>query len=408
MITASARLLSSVVLTLSIGIPVGMGEIPFAGGELEIFGSFRPYATISSQRLPLGPFTDESGERVMLEFPYETSHDLSVFNEDITRVVFVIHGLDNTNPNFMLNATLNAAALCTPNATNYTVIITPQFLESHLVWEFTPSNIIYWNSPYWGSDDAGYGYRPRRRVRVSSYSVMDELVLRIAMLKRSVYPNLQQIVIAGHSAGGQFVNRYAALSPHVDYVSRLQIKTRFVPMNPSSYVYMNGTRVVDSRGLVFDTPVDPPAGYNHYGYGLSNLSAYAYAGSVGSIRTILVKMVNRQVCYMVGENDTTTSGLDVSDAAMLQGKTRCERGVFYFRHLQHVFGERIRKLQSLSVVPSVGHSYPKMSASDAGLRNLFDYEETPTDTDGDGYTDWQEWNACGDAVSCLGPIRDRE
>jgi hypothetical protein len=44
---------------------------------------------------------------------------------------------------------------------------------------------------------------------VSSYAVVDTLVAR---LRNGMFPNLKWIVITGHSAGGQFTQRYAAFT----------------------------------------------------------------------------------------------------------------------------------------------------------------------------------------------------
>jgi hypothetical protein len=42
--------------------------------------------------------------------------------------------------------------------------------------------------------------------KLTSFDFMDEIIHRLA--RKNVFPNLKTIVVAGHSAGGQFVTRY--------------------------------------------------------------------------------------------------------------------------------------------------------------------------------------------------------
>ena len=43
--------------------------------------------------------------------------------------------------------------------------------------------------------------------KLTSFDFTDEILRKLA--KKDVFPNLKAIVVAGHSAGGQYVNRYA-------------------------------------------------------------------------------------------------------------------------------------------------------------------------------------------------------
>ena len=66
---------------------------------------------------------------------------------------------------------------------------------------------------------------------VSSFAALDRLIAGIVRSHR--FPGLRHIVVAGHSAGGQFVERYAAST-------RLSVRVpvRYVVANPSSYLYL--------------------------------------------------------------------------------------------------------------------------------------------------------------------------
>ena len=47
--------------------------------------------------------------------------------------------------------------------------------------------------------------------KLTSFDFTDEILRKLA--KKEVFPNLKAIVVSGHSAGGQYVNRYAMANP---------------------------------------------------------------------------------------------------------------------------------------------------------------------------------------------------
>jgi len=51
-----------------------------------------------------------------------------------------------------------------------------------------------------------------------------------------------QVVIFGNSAGGQFVNRYAAVGRGPGALAARGIQTRFIVANPSTYLYFGDDR----------------------------------------------------------------------------------------------------------------------------------------------------------------------
>ena len=73
---------------------------------------------------------------------------------------------------------------------------------------------------------------------VSSFEVMDHLLSMVT--DRARFPNLRVITLIGHSAGGQYVQRYAAGTQAP--ASFAEHRFVFVVANPSSYLYLNGQR----------------------------------------------------------------------------------------------------------------------------------------------------------------------
>ncbi|MCG8417439.1 MAG: alpha/beta hydrolase [Proteobacteria bacterium] len=304
------------------------------------------------------------GER--MKVPYCRNYPLAARNRCVDRAVVVIHG-SKRNALRYYNRTLGPA-LEAQSAGN-TIIIAPQFVTEEEIDTFElGDNHLFWSSGGWksGSLSKSSDNNPRS-VRYSSYSVVDDILTRLK--NRRKFPKLQEIVVVGHSAGGQFVNRFAAGSP-VEVGSR---NIRYVVTNPSSYMYFTPERRVEGtldQFAVPDTTSCPE--YNEYKYGLDDL--YTYMATTGGDQMV-AQYPERDVVYFLGseDNDPNSSSLDTRCQAQLQGAHRLERGHIYYNHVQQVFGAQITQRHIKSIVPGVGHSSTGMFASECGMRYLFDY-----------------------------------
>lgn len=189
-----------------------------------------------------------------------------------------------------------------------TLVIAPEFQEAG------PG--LYWSSG-WKQGD-----KSKDSERVSSFEVLDRMV-----------EMFHGVAIIGHSAGGQFVSRYAA-------GTRLQGLT-YIVANPSSYLYLD-----TSRPVAGECP-----DFNEYKYGLEELNSYMSAG-------VASDFPERNVIYMLGSLDTRVDKyLDTSCEANRQGGNRYDRGLKYYEHLARHFG---RPVHRKVIVPGVGHSPSRM------------------------------------------------
>ena len=219
---------------------------------------------------------------------------------------------------------------------------------------------------------------------VSSFAAMD--VLLEALCDRTNYPSLERIVVAGHSAGGQFVHRYgiSSGSPCLDDGDRVKL----VAANPRSFAYLDGRRYLPKGDVQVDagaasdgdaeerldvrdggqetlSPFDeleyrlPDAdelgdceGYNMYEWGLdanpdvpAPYVAYNLArllaeigrrqphGSGGDDEAFC-RYALRDVVYLSGERDVKRLGNQICDEDGYQGPSRRERSERFFAGLQ--------------------------------------------------------------------------
>ena len=148
-------------------------------------------------------------------------------NPAVTRMILGIHGvISDVNGYVDVNAApglnhvryvdqaLLRAQRSDPSLKRESIaIIAPTFQRTQLWQPYTDEDKRYWT---WASADYKFGADSAenrgfagavRAEPVSAFDVLDEF-LRAALI---TFPNLEQIVIVGHSAGGQTVHRYALL-----------------------------------------------------------------------------------------------------------------------------------------------------------------------------------------------------
>jgi hypothetical protein len=221
---------------------------------------------------------------------------------------------------------------------------------------------------------------------VSSFDYVDEIVRKLA--DKRVFPNLTKVVIAGFSAGGQYVNRYEMANKVDGMVSGISMS--YVVGDPSSFAWPNAVRPLpvgdaspNSAAQAYKESVGKDATAPHteftYGafkspkapkfddwpYGLEHLNGYVAGMSADQLRQNLVK---RSVTYVEGQVDTLPiSGFDASPNADAQGPQRRARGEAFVLYLDHYLGAR----QKLIIAPGCSHNSRCVLTADNVLPLLF-------------------------------------
>ena len=290
-----------------------------------------------------GRLTVSTGRKVVY---YRTS-PLRERNPSVKTAVIVVHGLSR-NADDYFERVVKAAELS--GKLGSTIVIAPRFQKK----EDNPrSDEHYWKGG-WSKGDLS-----QDSPRFSSFAVVDHIFSQLS--RRDRFPNLKRIVLAGHSAGGQFVNRYAA-SGKATAAKGLQV--RFLVMNPSSFLYLGPRRVGSNGKLVFPKV----AGANDYKYGLRKLNNYA--SKVGT-KGMIARMTSRRVYYLGGTADTGTSNLDTSDPGKAQGRNRYHRFLNYQIFVNKFVVKKWRNNAIFVKVPNIGHSGSKMFASSQARSVMF-------------------------------------
>ncbi len=326
----------------------------------------------------IDPVNEVCPQRITLEIdgnsmqvPYCRNFPLGQSNAAAQRAIVVLYGASRTAQSYF--DTMLEAAVQANGVDSATIILAPQFLlEEDLTHFDLGDDLLFWSYGGWKRGDKSKSTDSHPRpVRISSFSVVDMVLERLS--DKRMFPNLTQIVIAGHSAGGQFVNRFAAGSEMEPSLLERGIQVRYLVANPSSYLYFDGQRRVAGALDQFAIPdLTSCPSYNEYKYGLDDLNSYMAFTGRDQIRA---QYPRRNLLYILGAKDIDTDSpvFDSDCAAMLQGENRLERGRVYFNYLQHYFGGQRQAIHDLAFVPDAGHSAREIFHSDSAKAFLFDY-----------------------------------
>jgi hypothetical protein len=285
------------------------------------------------------------------------TYGLDTPNPQITRALVMVHGAGRDADNYFRTA-LAAAFLA--GALEDTVVIAPRFASNAAGCRDTlAANEVSWscNGDSWRS-----GGTSASNDKLTSYDFTDQILHKLA--SKENFPNLKAIVVAGHSAGGQYVNRYEMANQVHD---SLGIPIAYVVSNPSSYAYLDATRPApeaaefrpfnDSRNCTT---------FDRWPYGLQGRTGGYTARQTDD--QLKKQLAARPTTYLLGEIDILPlGGFDGSCPAMAQGPTRLARGQAFGKYVNQKFGAR----HTVTVVPLCGHNARCMFTSEPALPLLF-------------------------------------
>jgi hypothetical protein len=157
------------------------------------------------------------------------------------RAVIVLHGIES-DPSQIdeLKASQNykrmLAAARIEDVHNSTIIIAPILPHGSLCNTalLSDNNSYCWELRAHRGHDWRFGGTSKDSTSpsTSTFSVLDNFVYHLS--QSGHFPNLNTIVVTGHSGGSQLVQRYAALSK----MQPENVRMRYVVNNPATYLYI--------------------------------------------------------------------------------------------------------------------------------------------------------------------------
>lgn len=323
-------------------------------------------ANSTSQHARLNePVKEVADQRLLLdtpegkgELPLYADHAIGAASPDVTKVLIIVHGtLRNADAYYATGQELLAKA---GDLADGTMVVAPQFLIRSDVNAFSLSaQTLAWTQNGWKGGEAAVQPAP-----ISSFAALDALLQHF--VDRRLYPSLKTIVVMGHSAGAQLVQRYAVVGREAENLTSAGIAVRYLVANPSSYVYFDNERpaLQDQQAGLASCPKA-----TQWRYGLAGALPYVSSQDPKRLET---RYAARKVVYLLGQADTNpyTHFIDRSCGAMAQGPYRLARGLTYFDYMKKRHPSDLN--QTIVEVPGVGHDNEGMFTSDCGVAVLFD------------------------------------
>lgn len=221
------------------------------------------------------------------------------------------------------------------------------------------TSALVWSGSQW-SAGANNAY-PHASQNTSSFFVLDTLVKYFD--NSTLFPNLNQIVLAGHSMGGQMVQRYAAVSPYQE--TRVPV-THWIG-NPDSYAWLD-----ESRPLSVANCED----YDTYRSGFEDFEKYAKGDMTYGIslvsqgrEAIKANYQSKQIAYGRALRDHGDHSSDCS--ANTTGADRHERFFYFIKSFAPTCDDPASSNCDTVDFIDVSHDNGQMYNSPAGQARIF-------------------------------------
>jgi pimeloyl-ACP methyl ester carboxylesterase len=308
------------------------------------------------------------------------THALDARNDHIRRALIMVHGT-NRNADHYFATAISAAFLA--HALDDTVVIAPHIASAAGNCHDTlAANEVSWSCT---GDSWRSGGTSASHPDLTSFDFVDQILKKLA--NKNIFPNLHAVVVAGHSAGGQFVARYQMANRVHD---TLGVAISYVVANPSSYAWPDATRPQATE----DGAPDNARGawqtedvHTHFAYGAFDAEACANfdrwpAGLTNrtggytkdlSDDQLKKQLAARPTTFLFGQVDTLPlGGFDSSCPAMAQGATRRARGEAYVKYVNETLGAK----HAVRIVPECGHNDRCVYTTDLVLPIIFPSESS--------------------------------
>lgn len=275
---------------------------------------------ISNQRLRI------PSQKKATFLPYFVSYGSATRSANPKTAVLGIHGgARNAKRTLQI---LSRVLRRTSGSKNDILILAPHYVYS---WNLTAKqrkeNVLYWDGEWMAGGTA------RNAPDIDSFETINYLLQQLLF----IFPTIKNITFVGHSAGAQFIHRYAFLGQAEKEWPT--IRFRYVAANPSSYLWLEENK----------TPQCPEA--FSYKYGLGEIPSQLLGKN--SVSLLLRQFAAKNVYYILARGDKRQDPfLDTSCEAKTQGEHRLARGENYKKMLEHVYGEGVHQTHRFIYLPS--------------------------------------------------------
>lgn len=208
---------------------------------------------------------------------------------------------------------------------------------------------------------------PVMKHKITSYAAVDQIIDQL--FNKDTYPNLNQVVVAGHSMGGQAAQRYALMKKTKVYDNNM----RYWIGNPGSWAWLTDTRpYMDANASCQANDV-----WDTWPYGLNGnrtkITPYAQKDVIANKTYVIDRFINRQVSYALALLDIGAG--DTHCPARWQGGNHLDRGSQFVLQFQNAssfyLNGQFPPMHTLDYIANVSHQDYAMYSTNMSLKRLF-------------------------------------
>jgi pimeloyl-ACP methyl ester carboxylesterase len=202
---------------------------------------------------------------------------------------------------------------------------------------------------------------------ITSYEVMD--FFADMLFNKTYYPNLNQVVIVGHSLGGQASMRYALLKRTKYYDNNM----RFWVGNPGSWTWLSAERPYPNANA--SCPVGSSTSYQDWPYGLtgniSQVTKYARNNVQNDTDHVVQRYLGRSVHYALALLDNGPG--DTRCQAQWQGANHLDRGSNFILAYENLTlgANKFPSAHTLDYIADTAHQDYPMYSANISLQRIF-------------------------------------
>ncbi|KAH6658885.1 hypothetical protein BKA67DRAFT_652166 [Truncatella angustata] len=326
--------------------------------------------------------SDAAGDLSLLTFQSLNTTGGRPVDADLRRAVIVIHGARNDPWNYhaaMIQAlqkvvedttiSLDTVAITAPYFPNDDDAGTgfPYNPDGATPAEKYPSPALAWYYDNW-SGGANNEYPPNTQT-VSGFDVLDQLIQWYG--NKEQFPNINQIVVSGHSMGAQMVNRFAAVGKTGAQLG-VDTPVSYWIGDPNSMVWFSETRPLSTGKCPtgFDDWREGFDNYDSYGTPESTAMTYNTELVASGREALLANYQSRTIAYARATRDKGDYNPDKLCATYTTGADRSERFFEFLKTFPPNCANPAGPCVTVDIVNS-SHDAPTMFQDVSGRARLF-------------------------------------
>lgn len=289
----------------------------------------------------------------------------------IRHVIFAIHGSGRNADDYYCSM-YSAVQQQSVHDPSQVLVVAPRFADGtdESFSLFNGGIPMRWNDGAWRFGAESFN-------NVSSFQALDDMVN--LLINKEKFPHLERITVCGHSAGGQFVQRWA-LTTGAWTLHHPSLQA--IVVNPSSFAYLTPLRKSNANQEWALPDFSQCPTYNEWEWGLETTEHSPFyirkVLSDLSVEDLTRRFASRDVIYLAGDRDICnvpgmtrdgwcySHGLETLCPDMVGGSNRLERHMNYYESLRLVNVTTHRR----DLVPNVGHDHSLIFHSEVTKRYL--------------------------------------